>query len=121
MGINLHIGGCFVLSETGEPVQEPDISKWAEWMRKQEQHVSLDEFEIKGHHVVVSTVFLGLDHSSAGSEWPVLWETMIFGLPSSMDGEYQRRYASRKAALEGHQIALVYAKDFLSSYLGSDS
>lgn len=51
--------------------------------------------------VVVSTVFLGMDHSFNGGT-PVLFETMIFG------GEYdqfQERYCNWDKAEEGHKVA----------------
>ena len=51
--------------------------------------------------VVVSTVFLGMDHSFNGGT-PVLFETMIFG------GEYdqfQERYCNWDEAEEGHKVA----------------
>ena len=51
--------------------------------------------------MVVSTVFLGMDHSFDGGT-PVLFETMIFG------GEYdqfQERYCTWDEAEEGHKVA----------------
>lgn len=53
--------------------------------------------------VLVSTVFLGIDHGWR-SPVPVLWETMIFGHPDFTD--YQERYATREAAMEGHAKAV---------------
>lgn len=53
--------------------------------------------------VLVSTVFLGLDHSF-GSGPPILFETMIFGGPH--DG-YQERYSSWDEAEKGHKKALA--------------
>lgn len=50
--------------------------------------------------VRVSTVFLGLDHNFRAAGPPILWETLVFG--GVLDGE-MRRYASREAALLGHQ------------------
>jgi len=62
----------------------------------------------RGHWVVaktkvadweVSTVFLGLDHSFGGPP-PVLWETMVFGIPGGRD--VQVRYTSAADARDGH-------------------
>jgi hypothetical protein len=50
-------------------------------------------------NILVSTVFLGTDHSFGESEIPVLWETMVFG---GHYNEYQRRYTSHEDALKGH-------------------
>ncbi len=52
--------------------------------------------------VIVSTVFLGIDHNHFGSK-PILWETMIFG--GRLDG-YQERYETFDDALFGHGRAV---------------
>lgn len=71
-------------------------------------------------HLWVSTVWLGLDHSSwpilrdHGAHVPIIFETMVF----AKEGEdqvgpvidnYSRRYATEAEALEGHKeiVALV--------------
>lgn len=51
--------------------------------------------------IVVSTIFLGLDHSF-GQGPPRLWETMVFGRGSPWD-DTQVRYATEAEALAGHQ------------------
>ncbi len=58
--------------------------------------------------VMVSTVFLVLNHNYAGTGPPVLYETMIFGGPHD---ERQWRYATREAALAGHDQAVSLARD----------
>lgn len=60
------------------------------------------------HNIVVSTVFLALDHSWDGGP-PVLYETMIFGGP--LDQSYQRRYHTRADAIIGHDAAVYLAKN----------
>jgi hypothetical protein len=47
----------------------------------------------------VSTVFLGLDHNYSEEGAPILFETMVFGLPN----EYQRRYTTWDEAVHGHE------------------
>lgn len=61
------------------------------------------------NEVVISTVFLGIDHNilNSSSNVPVLWETMIFN--GEHDG-YQERYTSHEDALAGHQRALDLVK-----------
>lgn len=50
-------------------------------------------------HMMVSTVFLGLDHNW-GRGPPVLFETMVFG---QLDGDGDMfRYCTRQEAIEGH-------------------
>jgi hypothetical protein len=101
----------YVLDANGEPQPEPDLEAWGHWFerasRDRTRIVAQDKDERGGVDVLVSTVFLGLDHNFGASGPPVLWETMILGGPH--DG-YQRRYASRAAALEGHQVACALAK-----------
>ena len=48
----------------------------------------------------VSTVFMGIDHNCSGQGEPVLYETMVFECP---DGDHQRRYCTREAAVAGHK------------------
>lgn len=55
--------------------------------------------------IVVSTVFLGLDHSYGGR--PKWFETMIFG--TSLN-DYQRRYELWEEAEAGHREAVKRAK-----------
>lgn len=98
----------YVLDEAGEPRPEPDLLTWARWMEEANRVVASDR--VGPLHV--STVFLGLDHGFGfhGSP-PTLWETMIFGAPAGSDlCDYQERYRSRAAALEGHQAALALAR-----------
>jgi hypothetical protein len=87
--------GLYIL-DGKNPVPCFDITKWAS-MSKNDKLVGLYKFG----EVVVSTVFLGMDHSfNVGT--PVLFETMIFG------GEYdqfQERYCTWDEAEEGHKVA----------------
>lgn len=53
--------------------------------------------------VLVSTVWLGLDHRFSGEGPPLIFETMIFG--GDHDGE-QWRYATLQQAKDGHARAL---------------
>jgi len=49
--------------------------------------------------VLVSTVFLGLDHNW-GDGPPLIFETMVFG--DTTHDQYQRRYSTESQALDGH-------------------
>lgn len=51
--------------------------------------------------VLVSTVFLGLDHNFGGGI-PILFETMIFG---GEHDQFQERYATWVEAINGHKRA----------------
>ena len=81
------------------------METWARWFEAtkdtRERVIAQDRDESAGADgVMVSTVFLGLDHQF-GDGPPVLWETLVFG--GSLDGE-MARYTSRAAALAGHQV-----------------
>ena len=84
----------------GNVVPEPNALAWAKWFEdsRNERQIAKDSIGA----ALVSTVFLGLDHSFGGAT-PILWETMIFGGPH--DG-HQERYATRDEALAGHQKAV---------------
>lgn len=51
---------------------------------------------------VVSTVFLGLDHSFAGGR-PLLRETMVFADEHSNEDLFVQRYHTYSEAMEGHR------------------
>ena|SRR5437660_12794789 len=100
--MKLASNGRYVLNEQGEPIEEPDLIRWAKWLETAERHVAQDHL---ADEVRVSTVFLGLDHSF-GQGPPLLYETMIFG---GQHDQYQERYSTREEALEGHKKALAMA------------
>jgi hypothetical protein len=62
--------------------------------------------------VLVSTVFLGIDHAF-GRGRPLLFETMIFGSHHpDLDG-YQERYSDWDSAERGHQAAVALVTERL--------
>ncbi len=96
----------YILSMSGDPIPEPDLMTWALWFEKHNADRQVVRTELPGD-VVVSTVFLGLDHSFGRGE-PQLFETMIFGGPLD---ETQDRYATRQAAMNGHAHYVALAKE----------
>lgn len=97
------MNGKYIL-QNGEPVQCDDLLTWARWFEDADQERIVQQDTIDD--LLVSTVFLGLDHSFGGGS-PLLYETMILGDDNS--GEYQERYATRAEAAEGHTRALAHA------------
>lgn len=91
--------GLMYILEDGVPVREDCPDRWGEWMEHSPDrlvmHTKVDE-------VLVSTVFLGIDHAFNGGE-PVLFETMIFG---GIHDQYQMRYTSLLLAEQGHVLAV---------------
>lgn len=95
----------------GEPVLEPDVLKWAAWFEGNTRvlkHTNVGE-------VLVSTVFLGIDHDWGNPmvkdpnarRKPLLWETMVFG--GDHDG-FQERHRSADEAVAAHELAVAMVK-----------
>lgn len=70
----------YILGKNRKPIKEPDLVKWARWMKEENRKVGRTRIGKS----LVSTVFLGTDHNLQGRGAPILWETMVFGGPLSM-------------------------------------
>ena len=80
------------------PVGLAEYARWYEAVGFDGTRVARDAIE-GDPTVEVSTVFLGLDHNHAGTDVPIIFETMIF------DGEwdgYQWRWSTWNQAVSGH-------------------
>lgn len=99
----------YTLDDSGNPVLERDQQHFGEWFECAENRI-IKQDDL-GNGVSVSTVFLGFDHRMSGRGPPMLWETMIFG---GRHNDYQKRYSSKAAALQGHNAALALAKGQVS-------
>lgn len=91
------------LDENGQPVLVPDeqLLEWAEWLETADRVVA----QTTTMGVMVSTVFLGLDHQF-GDGPPLLWETMTFaeGKAISLPIDVCDRYSSLEDAQLGHEL-----------------
>jgi len=78
-----------------------DLFEWGKWFQTEDKTVKKTYIG----KVMVSTVFLGLDHRFGfkGEHLPVLFETLVFG--GIMDGE-MARYCSWEQAEEGHDLMI---------------
>ena len=89
------------IEKDGKPVQTKDVLQWAKMFDAVDgvegRRVGRDEKD----DIMVSTVFLGLDHSFGYSP-PLLYETTIFG---GEHDEFQERYLTREEAKRGHKRA----------------
>lgn len=90
------IDHCFIYDDVGTPIAT-DATSMALWLTNERRRVAVDQIGT----LTVSTVFLGINHQWESGP-PILWETMVFGLPGDID-EIQLRYSSRADALEGHK------------------
>lgn len=96
----------YILDGNGDPRPCADLFEWAAWFdrsrRTREFVVAHDRHEVRAPgepEILVSTVFLALDHNW-GDGPPLLYETLVMG--GLLDGE-MCRYATRAEALAGHQ------------------
>jgi len=80
----------------GEPVPTSDLFTWGEWFETADRNVAKTEIG----ETLVSTVFLGLDHSFGNGSIPILFETLVFG--GGLDGMMDR-YATLEDAMLGHE------------------
>lgn len=95
----------YILDENGEAIPCNDLLAWAKWYERADRRVASWKSPLGAN---VSTVFLTMDHSFHDGGAPVLWETMIFG---GQHDQYQERYTTRAAALQGHERAVQMVKD----------
>ncbi len=72
-----------------------NLMNWVKWFETADRIVAKDEFE----GVVVSTVFLGIDHNWGEGD-PLLYETMVF--TDIEGGGYMNRYFIWDEAVAGH-------------------
>ena len=85
------------------PVVITDLIAWTEQFEKLDRRVRQET----ANGLNVSTVFLGIDHSF-GTGLPILFETMIFGLPKGE--EYVERCSTWEEAEAMHKKAVKFAK-----------
>lgn len=99
--INPHLH--YMLDANGNVITTEDLFEWGIWLETADEQRRVAQDRDEGpdaQDIWVSTVFTGLDYNFFDDGPPILWETMVFGGP--LDGK-QERYASREAALLGHQ------------------
>lgn len=94
--------GQYVLDEEGQPVRAQSLLSWGKWLQEHPEQCRLARDTVGD--TTVSTIFLALDYDFRDRPHePLLWETMIFGGDYNRYDQFQRRYTSREAALEGHK------------------
>lgn len=103
------LGKYYFILDGHEPIPEPDVDKWEKWFATADRCVARDRLTDK---ILVSTVFLGINHSIHISPYPTLFETMVFGA----DEEYQQRYSSWDEAVTGHKYAIGWAARFTKDF-----
>lgn len=79
-------------------VMVEDITAWGEWFNTADRTVARTHIE----GIMVSTVFLGLDHSWKLDGDPMLFESMVF-LPDQHEGKMLRYFTWAEAEV-GHNF-----------------
>lgn len=83
-----------------------DLDKWIEWWKQVGNEGRIVAQDQVGD-VLVSTVFLAINHQFRPHGPPLIFETMVFGGP--LDQE-QRRYSTWEEAEAGHKEILAAVK-----------
>lgn len=100
------MGEHYILDADGKtPVLCDNLIQWSKFFGNYEAR-RVDATELHDGKVLVSTVFLGVDHDY-GEVVPLLWETMIFGGEHDL---YRERYARHDSAIAGHAAAVLLAQ-----------
>ena len=95
--------GRYILDGEGNPKPEPDLMKWADWYEARLPDGNWVVGRTPVGEVVVSTVFLSLDHNHIGVGPPLLYETMCRGCADDDElADICERYATREQAEVGH-------------------
>jgi hypothetical protein len=89
----------YILDSDGNAIPEPNIRRWSDWFHIHDRRLAWD---VLPNGLIVSTVFLGINHAYDDDNIPILWETMVF--TPDHDALDQLRYSSAAAALEGHKL-----------------
>lgn len=90
------------------PVPCVDLREWGQWFEVHENR-RVARTMIGERGIVVSTVFLGLDHNFGESDVPLLFETMIFDTDD--EDEYQVRTATWDEAEKAHEVAVQIVEE----------
>ncbi len=78
-----------------------DFQTWSIWFEKADRVIARTTIK----EMIVSTVFLGLNHNFTDTGPPLLFETLVFG------GKYadeMERYATLDDALAGHERMVAH-------------
>lgn len=83
-----------------------DAVQWSRWFEG--SHARRRVARTKIGKFIVSTVFLGIDHSFGSIDEPKLFETMVF-LSDSLNEVYCERCGTWDEAEEQHRVAVAWA------------
>lgn len=101
----------YILHDDHTAVPERNVGAWGEWMESHNRRVARTHIS---ESLMVSTVFLGVDHQW-GDGPPHLYETMCFMVVDDAPkweglDDYTRRYATWEEAERGHDEVVTVLK-----------
>lgn len=106
------VDNLYILLPDGTIKKAEYLDEWANYMEKDHLKMKvIARTKIFGY--LISTIFLGLDHSWCDAGPPILFETMIFNHRSKKHDKWQdlycKRYRTIKEARRGHvKAVLIY-------------
>lgn len=101
-------------------VTECTLEEWMTMIKSGCRHISENDL---GDYIV-STVFLGLNHSI--NDKPEFFETMLYNKKDNQFLDYQARYSTYDEAIDGHQKAIDwfnggmkddYRRDIIATFI----
>lgn len=96
-----------ILEPDGTVTPVDNLEQWAVWYKTDADNRRIGLTKFNGEDIVISTVFLGIDHSFAISSKPIWFKTMVFG--GDMDG-FTKRYTTIEDARAGHYATVETVK-----------
>lgn len=101
----------YALDKNNEVIPVRDVLQWSKLFEDKSRKV--DRTEIGEY--VISTVFLGINHSFNPNSEPQVFETMVFH-PAKSDylDLFCERYATWDEAMEGHKLAVKGVEEFIN-------
>lgn len=85
----------------GNPI---DFAMWV-WLSEAHPGYKIIRHTHGDNDSLISTVHLGINHNFSGTEPPIIFETMVFGIDGWED--YQERYQTETEATVGHEQVLA--------------
>ena len=94
----------YIFDEQDRPIPTEDMRlAHTLFCDAKKRRVALTNIRFRGIGVEISTVFTVYNYDHSFSQFPVLWETMIFSRNKKSIDLWQQRYREREDAVEGHR------------------
>lgn len=88
--------------------KKASFGEWGQWFEDKNNSRKVNKTQLG--NVVISTVFLGLNHNFSGIGAPILFETLVFGGAFDQSMERYRTWAEAEAGHEEMVMKVVYSQ-----------